>query len=151
MYIDGDIWLADGGQILRLVGGKSEGWQAAPAGRRRSSGPARVSPARHVGVATAARARIYGFDPKNPRVVAYLKANGTYVEQYRLAGGSDGLGRPPRLVRRAGRRRRARHGRLDHARPALYRAILEPATSAPGSPPRRAAPASAVGAPTATR
>ena len=40
MYIDGDIWIADGGQILRLVGGKTERLGGRHAGRRRSSAPA---------------------------------------------------------------------------------------------------------------
>ena len=31
MYIDGDIWVADGGKIVRFVDGKSEGWRPAPA------------------------------------------------------------------------------------------------------------------------
>ena len=29
MYIDGDVWLADDGQVLRVVGGNSAGWTAA--------------------------------------------------------------------------------------------------------------------------
>ena len=32
LFIDGDIFVADGGGIVRFVGGKSEGWQIEPAG-----------------------------------------------------------------------------------------------------------------------
>ena len=35
---------------------------------------------------------LYAWDPPNGRVVAFDKAKGTYVEQYRLAGGNAGAG-----------------------------------------------------------
>jgi hypothetical protein len=86
MYIDGDIWLADGGQLLRIVNGASEGWTAeAPGDSAVRSGPSFTL----VTSGSARReGRIYGFDPANRRVLAYLKSDGSFVEQYRLAGGS---------------------------------------------------------------
>ena len=88
LYIDGDIWVADGGQLLRLVGGKAEGWEAATPGDETLRG----DPAYRLITSGSARREgtIYGFDPLNQRVVALSKVNGAYIQQYRLAGGDDG-------------------------------------------------------------
>ena len=87
LYIDGDIWLADGGRLLRVVNGQSEGWSAA------DPGDAIIRPVpRYTLVASGSARReghIYGFDATNQRVVAFLKTNGTFVEQYRLAAQSQ--------------------------------------------------------------
>ncbi|HWH21421.1 MAG TPA: hypothetical protein VN671_12860, partial [Solirubrobacterales bacterium] len=88
LYIDGDIWVADGGQLLRLVGGKAEGWEASAPGDKTLRG----DPA-YERIASGSPRRegtIYGYDPHNQRVVALSKANGTYIAQYRLADGDDG-------------------------------------------------------------
>ena len=87
MYIDGDIWLAEGGKILRLVGGKSEGWQAALPG----DDAVRAAPAYSL-VTSGSPHRtgtIYGFDKPNLRVVALTKAGGVFIQQFRIAGGSQ--------------------------------------------------------------
>jgi hypothetical protein len=84
LYIDGDIWIADGGDILRVVGGVTEGWEAeAPPDEL-----LREAPSYTVVMSSSERrtGRIYGYDPGNQRVVAFFKASGEYVEQYRLAG-----------------------------------------------------------------
>jgi len=88
MYIDGDIWIVDGGQILRLVGGKAEGWEAAAPGDKVLRG----DPAYRLIESGSARREgtIYAFDPANQRVVALSKVNGAYLGQFRLAGGADG-------------------------------------------------------------
>jgi len=90
LYIDGDIWVADGGQLLRLVGGKAEGWEAATPGDETLRG----DPAYKLIASGSARREgtIYGYDPKNQRVVALSKANGSYIAQYRLEGGDAGWG-----------------------------------------------------------
>jgi hypothetical protein len=88
LYIDGDIWVADGGQLLRLVGGKAEGWEAATPGDETLRG----DPA-YLRIASGSARRegtIYGYDPHNQRVVALSKVNGTYLAQYRLAGDDQG-------------------------------------------------------------
>src|SRR5204863_8117586 len=88
LYIDGDIWVADAGQILRLVNGKAEGWEAAGPGDKVLRGDpsylliASGSPRRE--------GTVYGFDPANERVVAISKVNGSYIQQFRLAAGADG-------------------------------------------------------------
>jgi hypothetical protein len=85
LYIDGDIWLADGGRMLRIASGGSEGWTAADPG----DSVIRSVPSFRLVTSGAARreGRIYGYDPVNQRVIAYLKSDGSFVEQYRLAGG----------------------------------------------------------------
>lgn len=84
LYIDGDIWIADTGRILRVVGGTTEGWQAAPL----PDGLLRSAPAYTAVMSGSERraGRLYGYDPANARVVAFFKASGEYVEQYRLPG-----------------------------------------------------------------
>jgi hypothetical protein len=88
MYIDGDIWVADGGQVLRLVGGKAEGWEAATPGDEVLRG----IPAYRLVASGAPRREgtIYAFDAPNQRVVALSKVNGSYIGQYRLAEGATG-------------------------------------------------------------
>ena len=130
LYIDGDIWIADTGRILRVIGGTTESWQegALPDGLLR---PAPLISAVMSGSDRRA-GKIYGYDPANARLVAFLKATGTYVEQYRLAGSSKawaavrgwyvepGIADAPDTV-------------VWVTATSLYRAVLEPTTSAPGA------------------
>jgi hypothetical protein len=128
LYIDGDIWVADNGQLLRLVGGKAEGWEASSPGDQTLRG----DPDYRLLTSGSARREgtVYGYDPRNQRVVALSKVNGTYLGQYRLAGGDEGWadlrgwyvepgigGEPDALV--------------WISRDAVHRAILEAPTSAP--------------------
>ncbi len=86
LFIDGDIWIADSGAILRVVSGTSDGWSssALPDGKLRSA-PAFAA----IMSGTERRTgRIYGYDRPNGRLVAFAKAKGGYLEQYRLAIGS---------------------------------------------------------------
>jgi hypothetical protein len=87
MYIDGDIWLAEGGQILRLVGGKSEGWQAAPP----KDVVLRQAPNYLLVTSGSARrtGTVYGFDKPNLRVIALTKPAGAFIQQFRLAKASQ--------------------------------------------------------------
>ena len=84
-YVDGDIFVADGGQMLRFVGGKAEGWEAdAPEDEA-------LRPAPSYSLLASGTARregeIFGFDKPNSRVVAVSKVDGSFRAQYRLAGG----------------------------------------------------------------
>jgi hypothetical protein len=130
LYIDGDIWIADGGAILRVVAGTTDGWAAAPL----TDGLLRNAPVYAAVVSGSERrsGRLYGYDPANQRVVAFFKSTGEYVEQYRLAGTAtdwaDARGwyvepgiadAPDTIVWITGG--------------AIRRAVLEPVTSAPGS------------------
>ena len=95
LLIDGDIFVADGGSLVRFVGGKSEGWETQPPGYtsdspRRRHAPPRAAPD-YALIASASDKRtgvLYAWDKTNGRVVALDKAKGTFIEQYRLAGGS---------------------------------------------------------------
>jgi hypothetical protein len=88
MYIDGDIWVADTGQVLRLVGGKAEGWEAETPGDEVLRG----KPTYRLLASAAPRREgtIYAFDPQYQRVVALSQVTGSYIAQYRLAGGAPG-------------------------------------------------------------
>jgi hypothetical protein len=132
LFIDGDVWVVDDGRVLRFVNGQSEGWavdspgdeilRPPPQYRLISSG----SPRRE-GV-------LYAFDLESERVVAFNKANGTYLEQYRLVGGSaDWAGLVDWYVEA---------GVADDpdtlvwmSATALHRVTLEPLTTAPGASP----------------
>jgi hypothetical protein len=88
MYIDGDVWVADGGQILRLVSGNSAGWTAVAPG---DSILRHVPAYRVIGSAADRRTgTIYGYDPANQRVIALSKVNGAYIQQFRLASAATG-------------------------------------------------------------
>ena len=85
LYIDGDIWLADGGELLRVVNGNAAGWEAADPG----DDIVREPPAyRLIGSGAERRTGIiYGFDGESDRLVALSKVNGSYINQFRLADG----------------------------------------------------------------
>ena len=130
LYIDGDIWITDAGSILRVVGGTTDGWALAAL----PDGILRSTPTFSTVMSGSDRrtGRIYGYDASNERVVSFTKANGAYVEQYRLSGGdkawSDVRGWYVEL------------GIADAAdsivwitTSGLYHAVLEPITSNPGT------------------
>jgi hypothetical protein len=89
LYIDGDIWLADGGQVLRVVNGNPAGWDATAPGDE----ILRKAPDYSV-ISSGAERRIgtlYGFDDANDRIVALSKVNGAFLGQFRLeVDGKDG-------------------------------------------------------------
>jgi hypothetical protein len=86
LFIDGDIFITDGGGIVRFAGGREEGWtagapgdtvlRAAPAYRRLTSGTGRRE------------GLLYAWDAPNGRVIALRKSDGSYVAQYRLTDGA---------------------------------------------------------------
>ena len=86
--------MADGGTIVRFVGGNSEGWSIQPPGYTNDSQTGDTmlrSDPDFTRIASASDKRtgmIYAWDSKNGRVVAWDKSKGAFVEQYRLAGGS---------------------------------------------------------------
>jgi hypothetical protein len=139
MYIDGDIWIVDGGEIKRVANLKIDDWEAASPG----DDVLRGEPSYRL-IASAAPRRegtIYAYDPKNRRVVAVSKLNGTFQQQYRLAGNDAGwqdlrgwyvepnvAGEPDALV--------------WISKDAVHRVVLEAATTAPGASPGASAGAS---------
>jgi hypothetical protein len=95
LLIDGDIYVLDNGTIIRYVGGRTDGWtyQAPGTAGFAPDGDTLLRPApTYQAIASASDKRtglIYAWDSANARVVAIDKAKGTFVAQYRLAGGSD--------------------------------------------------------------
>lgn len=86
LFIDGDIWVADAGEIVRFAGGRAEGWAAEDPGDIVLRDPpvfglVTSGPIRREGA-------LYGWDRQNARVIALRKSDGRYLEQYRLAGGA---------------------------------------------------------------
>jgi hypothetical protein len=130
MYIDGDMWLADRGGVLRVFEGNSEGWEAEAPGDE----VMRAAPSYEL-VASGTEQRegaIYAFDAANDRLIALSKVDGGFLGQYRLAGGSDAWsdmrdfyversveGQPDAIVWIS-----------EHA---VHRAVLESVTSPPAS------------------
>ncbi len=84
MYIDGDVFITEAGILERFTRGKSDGWEAgAPEDQllRPASDLILVA-----GTGDQREGVVYAFDSRNDRVLAYDKASGEYVAQYRLAG-----------------------------------------------------------------
>jgi hypothetical protein len=83
-FVDGDLFAADAGALVRFVGGKYEGWTA----KAPKDSLLRPAPVYSIIAAGPARreGQIYGFDKPNRRIVALTKVDGKYVAQYRLAG-----------------------------------------------------------------
>ena len=84
-YVDGDFFVADGGQLVRFVGGNDEGWTA------KAPKDTVLRPAPSYSIVSSGSARrlgeILGYDQPNGRIVAIGKSDGAYHAQYRLAGG----------------------------------------------------------------
>ncbi len=86
-YVDGDIFAAVDGALVRFVSGKDEGWTAKPP----KDTLLRPAPVYSVVASGSPRrtGEIYGFDKPNGRIVALDKVDGSYRAQYRLAGGAQ--------------------------------------------------------------
>ena len=90
IYIDGDLFAASDGGLVRFVSGKSDGWDAA-APDDTLLRPAPVYSLVAGGLGTDRRTGwVYAYDKPNARIVAIDKTDGSYKAQYRLAGGADG-------------------------------------------------------------
>jgi hypothetical protein len=86
VYVDGDLFAADGGTLVRFVAGKNDGWDAA------APDDTLLRPAPTYSIVSGGTDRrtgnLYAFDRPNARIVAVDKTDGTYRGQYRLAGGA---------------------------------------------------------------
>jgi hypothetical protein len=85
VFVDGDLFAADGGTLARFVSGKNDGWGAA------APDDTLLRPLPTYSIVAGGTARragdLYAFDRPNNRIVAVTKSDGTYHAQYRLAGG----------------------------------------------------------------
>lgn len=86
MYIDGDIFIVEGGLLERFTSGKSDGWVVGDPEDQL------LRPTTTVDLVTGSGERrtgtIYAFDRRNARILAFDKDSGRYVAQYRLADGA---------------------------------------------------------------
>jgi hypothetical protein len=91
LLIDGDIYVAESGTVARVI--PASGWDAElpPDATVRPSPRFTMisSPDRPDGSSSRRNGILYGFDAQNHRIVAFNKANGKYVEQYRPAGDTN--------------------------------------------------------------
>ena len=88
MYIDGDIFIVEGGVIERFSSGKSDGWEPKPLPDtllRTTSTAVLVA-----GQGDRRKGTVLTYDRDNARLIEYDKASGEYRGQYRLAGGDEG-------------------------------------------------------------
>ncbi len=85
LYIDGDLYVVEGGLLERFTAGKSGGWEPAPIGDELLRKPPVVSLV--TGYGERGIGRVYTYDRPNARIIAHDKAKGTYSAQFRLAGG----------------------------------------------------------------
>ena len=84
-YVDGDLFAAVDGSLVRFVTGNDEGWDA------KAPKDTLLRPAPTYSLVASGSPRrtgaVYGFDLPNQRLIALDKVNGGYEAQYRLAGG----------------------------------------------------------------
>ena len=84
-FVDGDIYVTDGGSLVQYSGGKDGGWAA------KDPKDLLLRPAPHYSIVTGGPDRgqgtVYAYDRPNARVVALSKADGSFQAQYRLANG----------------------------------------------------------------
>jgi hypothetical protein len=82
LYIDGDIYITENGVLDRYTSGKSDAWEAGTPGDellRPTTSEVIVA-----GSGERGKGRVYTFDRSNDRVLAYDKASGDFIGQYRL-------------------------------------------------------------------
>jgi hypothetical protein len=83
IYIDGEVYLADGGIVERFVSGRSGDWRPDEPPdvllRPRPAYTLITSPG------TRGEGTLYGYDPGSDRIVAFDKASGRYQAQFRIA------------------------------------------------------------------
>lgn len=87
LLLDGDIFVAENGQVARVI--PASGWepQLPPDDQLRPESRYTLlsSPDRADGQSSRRNGLLYAFDSINRRVVAFNKGDGRYVEQYRLS------------------------------------------------------------------
>ncbi len=85
MYIDGEIYLADRGHVERFISGRGSEWRPADP----PDTLLRPLPTYTYVASPGARGEgtMYAFDALGDRIVAFDKARGAYLGQYRIAGG----------------------------------------------------------------
>jgi hypothetical protein len=85
IYIDGDMYVTEGGVLERFTSGKTGNWDPG------SPGDALLRPAPASTIVAGAgeryKGRVYTYDPESTRVLAYEKVDGKFAGQYRVLDG----------------------------------------------------------------
>jgi len=89
LYIDGDIFVTEGGSLVRFVSGNSDGWTQKDPGDDLLRGKPNYTLV--TSGSDRRKGRLYAYDAANDRIVALDKARGDYIEQYRIAGDPEAL------------------------------------------------------------
>ena len=88
MYIDGDIFVIEGGVLERFSSGKNDGWEPKePPDALLREDPTAVL---ITGQGERREGTVFTYDRENARLIEYEKSSGDYVRQYRLAAGEEG-------------------------------------------------------------
>jgi hypothetical protein len=90
MYIDGDMFVIEGGVLERFASGRDDGWEAKdlPDGLLREPPTASLV----TGQGDRREGTVFTYDRATARLIEYEKASGDYLKQYRLAGEADSWG-----------------------------------------------------------
>ena len=87
LYIDGNMFIAEGGLLERFTRGNSDGWEWEPPEDQLLRKIPRVTLV--TGAGDPAEGTVYAYDEANGRILAFKKADGSFVAQYRLSGDRD--------------------------------------------------------------
>jgi hypothetical protein len=88
MYIDGDMFVVEGGVLERFASGKSDGWEPGEVPDTLLREPPNASLV--TGQGARREGTVFTYDRENARLIEYEKASGRYLAQYRLAAGAEG-------------------------------------------------------------
>ena len=111
MYIDGNMFVTEGGVLERFTRGNADGWEWQPPEDELLRDPSRVTLV--TGAGDPSEGTAYAYDEANGRILAFTKGGGELVAQYRPVGDGPDWDQPSRHVRPAGRRGRAVDAGLD--------------------------------------
>src|SRR5688500_753447 len=88
LYIDGDMYVVEGGVLERFSSGKSDGWEPKDLPDAWLRGQAAASLV--AGQGDRREGTVFTYDREHARLIEYDKASGDYRAQYRLAAEAEG-------------------------------------------------------------
>jgi hypothetical protein len=87
LYIDGNMYIAEGGLLERFTRGNSDGWEWEPPEDqllRKDPNVILVT-----GSGDPSEGTVYAYDQANGRILAFQKGDGSFIAQYRVDGDED--------------------------------------------------------------
>jgi hypothetical protein len=88
LFIDGDIFITEDGVLERFTSGKTDAWEPGSAGDELLRDAPTFSLV--AGFGKQRDGTVFAYDQPNARLMAYDKAAGDYLGQYRLSGDANG-------------------------------------------------------------